>query len=211
MDYSYYTVDDLSLPRNKFFHRGQKEVQFSNFEEAQSFYRSLPTTGVKSMGLTDGSHVLELVRCVPLRKDDPAGEDVLASDYRGFPHWKNVPEAAVATEDCIGLLGLRYALDGELVVPIAPQDRLPENLADKYLWPVRDGDYESAIRWAYVPGKGWVAPDYLKHHDPGYLLVLKYQVACVTKKGVFVTLEVAPWEYKLLALHTQERMKNLEV
>ena len=79
----------------------------------------LTASGIKALGLTDGTHVLELVKCLPLFPDDKEGESVLASDYRQLPLWSSVPEAASATDACVDTLHLRYAVTGFVITPIA--------------------------------------------------------------------------------------------
>lgn len=87
MNISYYTIDDLRLPPKRSLRKGRSVEQFSTLEEALARYQSLPAAGIRVLGLTDGIHVLELVKCLPLFPDDQEGEDVLASDYSCFPLW----------------------------------------------------------------------------------------------------------------------------
>ena len=108
MNISYYTIDDLRLPPKRSLRKGRSVEQFSTLEEALARYQSLPAAGIRVLGLTDGIHVLELVKCLPLFPDDQEGEDVLASDYSCFPLWAQEPEAASATGACITAMGLRY-------------------------------------------------------------------------------------------------------
>ena len=96
MNISYYTIDDLRLPPKRSLRRGRSVEQYSTLEEALARYQSLPAAGIRVLGLTDGIHVLELVKCLPLFADDQEGEDVLASDYSCFPLWAQEPEAASA-------------------------------------------------------------------------------------------------------------------
>ena len=85
MNIFYYTIDDLRLPAKRLLRKGRSVEQFPTLEEALARYRALPAAGIRALGLTDGVHVLELVKCLPLFPDDREGEDVLASDYRQFP------------------------------------------------------------------------------------------------------------------------------
>lgn len=110
MNISYYTIDDLRLPPKRSLRKGRSVEQFSTLEEALARYQSLPAAGIRVLGLTDGIHVLELVKCLPLFPDDQEGEDVLASDYSCFPLWAQEPEAASATGACITAMGLRYEI-----------------------------------------------------------------------------------------------------
>ena len=85
MNISYYTIDDLRRLSKHPRQKGRGMEQFPTLEEALTHYRTLPAAGIRALGLTDGVHVLELVKCLPLLPDDRTGEDVLASDYRQFP------------------------------------------------------------------------------------------------------------------------------
>lgn len=109
-----YTIDDLRLPPKRSLRKGRSVEQFSTLEEALARYQSLPAAGIRVLGLTDGIHVLELVKCLPLFPDDQEGEDVLASDYSCFPLWAQEPEAASATGACITAMGLRYRIKGNV-------------------------------------------------------------------------------------------------
>ena len=105
MNISYYTIDDLRLPAKRLLRKGRSVEQFPTLEEALARYRALPAAGIRALGLTDGLHVLELVKCLPLFPDDREGEDVLASDYSQFPLWAQEPEAAKAAVTCISRPG----------------------------------------------------------------------------------------------------------
>ena len=85
MKLTYYTIDDLTLPRKKFLRKGWSMKHFDTLEEAIKHYKTLPVQKKKELGLTDGAHVLELVQCVPLFAYDTQGEDVLACDYKQSP------------------------------------------------------------------------------------------------------------------------------
>ena len=82
MPLSYYTIDDMSLPRKRLFRKGWTVQHFDTLEEAIYAYKEIPPSKDKRLGLTDSIHTLELVRCVPLFSFDTEGEDILASDYR---------------------------------------------------------------------------------------------------------------------------------
>ena len=85
MNVTYYTVDDLRLGYDPKGVTGWRLSHFLSLDDALTHYMSLPATQKKSMGMTDGVHELEIVRCVPLFEYDREGEDILASDYRRFP------------------------------------------------------------------------------------------------------------------------------
>ena len=69
MGLSYYTTDGG---------RASDIGEFYTLEEAMEHYRGIPITKRKGFGMTDGIHVLELVKNVPLLPGDSEGEDVLA-------------------------------------------------------------------------------------------------------------------------------------
>ena len=80
MSLAYYTMDDLRLGRGGFLRKGWTIRQFPELGEALAHYRGIPITKRKVLGVTDGFHVLELVKSVPLLPKDEDGEDVLASE-----------------------------------------------------------------------------------------------------------------------------------
>lgn len=208
MNISYYTIDDMSLGPSRLFRKGWKLERFQTLEEALAHYRTLSATRNKMLGLTDGTHVLELVECLPIFPDDQEGEDVLASDHRAFPLWENEPEAARATDLCVSILHLRYIKDGDILVPIPSSDSLSKLLQDKYLWLNIAGDEMSAIRWVNVAGRGWVSLSVLKSITMPRPLVLKYWADGITEQGSYLSLRVEPWEYKLLLRRTLERREK---
>ena len=76
----------------------------------------------------------------------------------------------------------------------------------KYLWPDVPGNPASALRWVYLAGKGWLAPTVLKEHAAVFPLVLKVWADGITDKGDYRPLELEPWEFRLLARRTLERL-----
>lgn len=202
MNISYYTIDDLCLPPKRALRKGWTMEPFPTLDEALERYRALPPSGIKSLGLTDGTHALEAVRCLPLFPDDTEGENVLASDYRKFLLWAQQPEAKAAEKRCITELGLRYALQGKMIAPIPPSEELSDDLMDKYLWLNVGGELQSAIRQIYVAGMGWVSPAALNRLS-SLPLVLKYRVDGVTEQGAYLSLEIEPWEYEPLVRQTE--------
>ena len=207
MNISYYTIDDLRLPAKRLLRKGWTMERFPTLEEALARYRALPASGIKVLGLTDGAHVLEVVKCLPLFPDDREGEDILASDYSQFPLWSHEPEAAKASVTCIAALGLRYRVSETVLTPIPSPEGLPQELQGKFLWLNLSGEVQSAINRVYVAGRGWESPGTLNRRSDPMPLVLKYQVDGITEQGAYLALEVEPWEYDLLALRTLERMK----
>ena len=207
MNISYYTVDDLRLPAKRLLRKGWTMERFPTLEEALARYRALPASGVKVLGLTDGTHVLEVVKCLPLFPGDKEGESVLASDYRQLPLWVQEPEAAKAAVICTAALGLRYRVKGNVIEPIPSPEGLPQELQGILLWLNLSGEMQSAINRVYVAGRGWGSTGILNRESDPMPLVLKYQADGITEQGAYLALEVEPWEYDLLALRTLERIK----
>ena len=63
MNISYYTIDDLRLGHDPAGITGWRLRQYLSPEDAMMQYKDLPVTAEKSLGLTDGVHTLELMRC----------------------------------------------------------------------------------------------------------------------------------------------------
>lgn len=208
MKISYYTIDDLRLGYDPRGVTGWRMSRFLSLSDALEHYRSLPDSGVKAAGLTDGVHALELVKCLPLFPGDQQGESVLASDYRMFPIWSQEPKAAAATEASISALGLRYMVNGAVIEPIPSSEELSEALRGSYLWLNITGDMYSAVHKVYVAGRGWLSPHVLNQQTPPLPLVLKYRADAMNSQGAYLSLEVAPWEYRLLVLRTKEHLKK---
>lgn len=215
MSLAYYTMDDLRLGRGGFLRKGRTIQQFLEWEEALAHYRGIPITKRKTLGMTDGFHVLELVKNVPLLPGDPEGEDVLALELGGpLPAWADTPEVRQAFRTCVEALGLRYQVEDKILAPIpANKKQRRKKLAGKYLWPDVPGDPASALRWVYIAGKGWLAYSALKESAAVLPLVLKVRADGITDKGDYRPLELEPWEFRLLARRTMERLernKNLK-
>ena len=208
MNIFYYTIDDLRLPAKRPLREGRSVEQFPTLEEALARYRALPAAGIRALGLTDGVHVLELVEHRSPRPEGRDGEDVLASDYRQFPLWAQEPEAAKAAVTCTAALGLRYRVKGNVVEPIPSPEGLPRELQGKFLWLNLSGEAQSAIHQVYVAGTGWTSPGVLHRKADPMPLVLKYRADGITEQGAYLALEVEPWAYDLLALHTQKYMSE---
>ena len=210
MNLHYYTMDDLRLGRGGFLRKGWTIRQSPELGEALEHYRGIPITKRKVLGVTDGFHVLEVVKNVPLFPDDPEGEDVLASELgEPLPSWADTPEARQAVHICVEALGLRYQMEGKILAPI-PRNKKQrrKKLAGKYLWPDVPGNPASALRWVYIAGKGWLAHSALKESAAVLPLVLKVRADGITDKGDYRPLELEPWEFRLLAQRTMERMEQ---
>lgn len=206
MPLSYYTIDDMSLPRKGMLRKGWSVQHFDNLEEAIRSYREISLSKDKRLGLTDSIHTLELVRCVPIFSFDTEGEDILASDYRQYPLWANLPEAKYATQTCIKQFSLRYQFCSDAIMLLPRSNRLPKHLRDKYLWLSINHDPDSAIRWVYIAGTGWVSLKEWKRRASSHPLVLRFRADGLTERGDYCYLEIEPWEYELLVRRTLERL-----
>ena len=207
---TYYTMDDLRLGQGSLLCKGWSLERVQTLDEAVEHYRGIPITKRKVLGLTDGFHVLELVKNVPLLLGDPEGEDVLASELgEPLPQWADPPEARQAVRTCLEALGLRYQIEGKILAPIpVNKKQRRKKLAGKYLWPDVPGNPASALRWVYLAGKGWLAPTVLKESAAVLPLVLKVRADGITDKGDYRPLELEPWEFRLLARRTLERLEQ---
>ena len=136
------------------------------------------------------------------------GEDVLAAEQgEPLPTWADTTEARQAVRTCVEALGLRYQIEGKILAPIpVNKKQRRKKLAGKYLWPDVPGNPASALRWVYLAGKGWLAPTVLKEHAAVFPLVLKVRADGITDKGDYRPLELEPWEFRLLARRTLERL-----
>lgn len=210
MSLTCYTMDDLRLGRGGFLRKGWTIQQSPELEEALAHYRGIPITKRKVLGMTDGFHVLELVKNVPLLPDDPEGEDVLASELgEPLPAWADTPETRRAVRICVEALELRYQMEDKILAPIPlNKKQRRKKLAGKYLWPDVPGNPVSALRWVYLAGKGWLAPTVLKEPAAVLPLVLKVRADGITDKGDYRPLELEPWEFRLLARRTLERLEQ---
>ena len=210
MSLHYYTMDDLRLGRGGFLRKGWTIRQFPELEESLEHYRGIPVTKRKVLGVTDGFHVLELVKNVPLFPHDQEGEDVLALELgEPLPQWADIPEARQAVRTCVEALGLRYQIEDKILAPIpVHKKQRRKKLAGKYLWPDVPSNPASALRWVYIAGKGWLAPTVLKEPAAVLPLVLKVRADGITDKGDYRPLELEPWEFRLLARRTLERLEQ---
>ena len=207
---TYYTMDDLRLGQGSLLCKGWSLERVQTLDEAVEHYRGIPITKRKVLGLTDGFHVLELVKNVPLLLGDPEGEDVLAIELgEPLPAWADTLEARQAVRTCVEALGLRYQIEGKILAPIpVNKKQRRKKLAGKYLWPDVPGNPASALRWVYLAGKGWLAPTVLKESAAVLPLVLKVRADGITDKGDYRPLELEPWEFRLLARRTLERLEQ---
>ena len=86
MNLSYYTVDDLRLGHDPKGVVGWRMSHFLSLDDALTHYASLPATGVKSLGLTDGVHCLEIARCVPEKAK--TSWPLITNSFRSGPMWR---------------------------------------------------------------------------------------------------------------------------
>ena len=201
MNISYYTIDDIRLGHDPKGITGWRMRHFLSLDKALAQYRTMSAKAVKTLGVTDGVHVLELVRCQPLFSEDSTGEDILASDFRNFPLWAETREAEDAEQICITMLRLRYLLEDDCLIPIPDRKKLSKRFKGITL---RFCDNDN-IRWIYVAGQGLVPPEALKKPRSVLPIILHYVVEGVMKNGTIFTMEVSPWEYKQLVCRTKER------
>ena len=103
---------------------------------------------------------------------------------------------------------LRYGVYGNVLAPIPSPEGLPQELRGKLLWLGIKGEPRSAINRVYVAGRGWESPRILDQKSDPMALVLKYQADGITDQGAYISLELEPWEYELLAFRTMERLKH---
>lgn len=215
MNITYYTIDDLRKGRDKKGVSGWKLSRFLGRNEAFLHYHSLPKTGVKSLGIRAGEQNIDLIRCIPLIKGSKAGDDVLVTDF--LTQFKGEKKRFVTgiVQEWVRLLNVCYLSGQEKIVP-APAP-LPNDLADKHLWPDRPDDLWSAVQRIYAgdPGRGlsWMTPAEFKRRYPPqggflYSLVLLYQADGITESGDFIGLEVTPYAFQRLMQKTRERIQQ---
>lgn len=118
---------------------------------------------------------------------------------------KKLNEKELEHEDQSGFV---YRIKGNVIEPIPSPEGLPQDLQGKFLWLNLSGEAQSAIRQVYVAGTGWVSPSILNRKTEPMPLVLKYRADGINEQGAYLSLEVEPWEYDRMALHTLERLKK---
>lgn len=215
MNITYYTINDLRKGHDEKGVIGWKLSRFLGRNEAFVHYRSLPKTGIRALGIRAGVKDIDLIRCIPLFEGDKAGEDVLVTDFLAQLEGEKKQSVSGLVQEWVRLLNICYFLGRGKVVP-APSP-LPDSLADKYLWPDRPDDLESAVQKIYAGdpnhGLSWMTPDEFKRRYPphgGFLypLVLLYRVDGVSESGDYVGLEVAPYAFQCLMQKTRERIQQ---
>ena len=183
----YYIIDDLRLPPKRTFHKGWTMERFPSLQEALARYRALPSRQAKSLGMTDGIHVLELARHVLIYPAETAWEDVQAARPELLPLWAEIPEATAAAEDCISALNLRYQLSGSVVTPVPSRDRLRRDLRDKVSVVERrerTGNPRSAGCISLAPAGN--SRPLRQWKRTGHPLVLRCQADGLTEQGAYI-------------------------
>lgn len=207
MKNSYYTIDDMRRGYDPLGVNGWRARYFLSLEQALEQYRSMPTAAVKSLGVTDGKRVLELVRCHPLFPCDKEGEDVLTTEFRKLPQWCRGPEVTQAVQRCITVLRLRYLMEKDRIVSI-PRDEDLSNV-HKGIRLITCGS--DSICQVYIAGRGLVPPSVLEWPQATLPLIFYYVVQCVREDGTGVLLEVDPWVYEQLLCRAKAwHAKNLQ-
>ena len=212
MTISWYTIDDLRQKQKKTGAPGWRLTEFRQALAALRQYGALPRTGVKTLGVTSGMRVLDLVRCLPLFPDDKEGTDVLAADFFSLPLGRRAEVQALA-EACVDALHIRWCLADSCLLP-APGPPDPA-LSGKYLWGDTLSSPGSALRDLYVGGVGWMPLEEFRRRypkpSPGsfrYPLVLNCRADGVTADGRFVPLELSPWDFKRLERRALARLRR---
>lgn len=212
MNLSFYTIDELRLGYDPQGEKGWRLSRFLSWQDALAQYRSLPDSAVKVIGISNGEQDVELVRHL---LTNAAWENVLVLDFIALSFWQKKEGAISLAKELASQLDIRYCLTADKLVPapIAPF-AVRRKLRDKYLWPDIPGVFESAIRWVYLAGVGWVPPKELKRRFPSpeenyrYPVVSKYQADGMIAKGGYAPLKLSHWEYLMLARRTQERLDH---
>lgn len=217
MNLSYYTIDDLRLGYDPEGNTGWRQSQFLDCRDALELFRSLPDTRVKALGLSNGDQEVELVRRLPVDTGVVTQENVLVLDFLALPPWKKEEGVIRLARELVSELNIRFCLAADRLVPAPDEKPSNQYLKGKYLWPDVPDIPESAVRWLYLSGTGWVSPGELKRRFPTpeqtfrYPVITKYKVDGVTASGSFIPLELTHWEYKLLEHRTKERLNQNKI
>lgn len=213
MNITYYTINDLRKGHDETGVNGWKLSRFLCRNDAFLHYHSLPKSEVKALGIRVGEQDIDLIRCVPLIKGSKAGDDVLVTEFLSRLEGEDKRTMIGIVQEWVRLLNVNYLLEREKIVP-APAP-LPNDLADKYLWPDRSDDLSSAIKGVYAgdPERGlsWMSPaEFNRRYPPkgGFFLVLLYQVDGMTESGDFIRLEVDPCAFQRLMKKTKARFQQ---
>ena len=189
-------------------------AHFSRLRDAVRAYKDLPDGSCKALGVRDGGEAADLILRLPLRSGEPPGEDVLDLNFLEQGGWKSKPGFMAAVHELAVYLMIRYCLLRDCLIPAPEKNVLPRGLREKYLWPDVPGDFNTSIHWIDVAGVGRLsAAEFKKRYMRDattlfYPLVLRLGACGLTRHGRYVALEVTPWEFHLLARHSQERLDH---
>lgn len=204
--FQYYIVDDLRQGRLDISH-------FSRLTDAVRAYKALPAANGKVLGVQDGNDAADLILRLPLCPGEPPGEDVMDLGFMEQGGWKSKTGFMTTVHELAAYLLIRYCLFRGCLVPVPEKDVLPRPLRDKYLWPDVPGEFKTSIHWIDVAGVGRLSTAEFKRRyrsdddgAPFCPLVLRLGACGMTRHGRYVALEVTPWEFHLLAKHSQERL-----
>ena len=214
MKLSFYTIDDLRLGYDPHGINGWCQSYFLSWQSALTHYRSLPATGIKALGVTNGIESADLIHCLPLSPSDKTGEDIFISAPFRLYLWSQNQELLNVASEFIAILGIRYCLFKDEIIPAPTPPRC--KVANKYLW--GDDLYNgcSAIRTVYVAGIGWLTPNELERRFPTadrqhhYPVVMKYRADGITQDGIFTPLELTPWEFRYLESKTIQHIQEIK-
>ena len=187
-------------------------AHFSCLKDAVQAYKCLPGDSCKALGVVDGSEAADLILRLPLRPDEPPGEDVLDLGFLERGGWKTKPGFMDAIHELAVCLMVRYCLFRGCMIPAPRKKALSRGLREKYLWPDVPGDFNTSIYWIDVAGVGKLsAAEFKKRYWQDnavllYPLVLRIGACGMTRHGRYAALEVTPWQFHLLARRSMERL-----
>ena len=100
-------------------------------------------------------------------------------------------------------------IEGKILAPIpVNKKQRRKKLAGKYLWPDVPGN-PARLRWVYLAGKGWLAPTVLERSTlPCCPWCSRCGRTASRTKATTAPLELEPWEFRLLARRTLERLEQ---
>ena len=200
----FYVVDNL-------WQSAPKTSCFQGLPDAVRAYRALPASGRKALGVQRGADTIDLVQCLPLFPSDREGEDVMVLRFLEFPLWKSDPQIMGTAQELASRLHPRYCLYRRCIIPAPEREKLPRALRGKYLWPDEPGDFYTAAQWIYVAGVGRLSAVEFKRRfltvsSVHYPLVIHISACGMDSRGNYKSLQVSPWDFHLLILHSQERI-----
>ena len=186
-------------------------AHFHSLPDVVRAYRELPAANRKALGIQRGIDAIDLVQCLPLFPNDREGEDVMVLRFLEYPLWKSDPQIMETAQELASRLHPRYCLYRRCIIPAPERDRLPRTLRGRYLWPDEPGDFYTAAQWVYVAGVGRLSSiefkrRYMDVSSIHYPLVVHISACGMDSRGNYKSLQVSPWDFHLLILHSQERV-----